>query len=99
MLVVVFNNIMQVGMPMDAVFVYYGLINARACLMAPYNARDAYPGYCLAMSVIQVPLSLCPAAATLNTCNSLWQKAHPSLLTINGQQAKLMLTGIRTAAS
>ena len=51
------------------------------------------------MSVIQVPLSLCPAAATLNTCNSLWQKAHPSLLTINGQQAKLMLTGIHTAAS
>ena len=47
---------------------------------------DAYPGYCLAMSVIQIPLSLCPAAATLDMCNALRQTVHPSLLT-NGQQA------------
>ena len=98
MLVMVFDNITQVGTPMDTAFVYYGLIDARACLMAPYNARDAYPGYCLTMFVIQVPLSLCPAAAMLDTCNGLWQKVHPSLLT-NGQQAKLMLTGICTTAS
>ena len=99
MLVVAFDNIAQVGTPVDAAFVYYDLVDAHTCLMDPYNMCDAYPGYCLAMSIIQVPLSLCPAAATLDTCNSLWQKAHPSLLTINGQQAKLMLMGIRTAAS
>ena len=61
------------------------------------------------MSVIQVPLSLCPAAAVPDTCNTLikvthvikeqylWQKAYPSLLAIDGQQAELMLTGICAA--
>ena len=75
-------------------------------LVAPYNMHDAYPGYCLTMSIIQVPLSLCPTVATPYMHNTLikvthvikeqylWQKAYPSLLTINGQQAKLMLTGI-----
>ena len=32
----------------------------------------------------------------LNMCNTLQQKAYPSLLTIDGQQAELMLMGIHT---
>ena len=98
MLLLAFDNIAQVGTPMDATFIYYGLINVCAHLMAPYNACDTYPSYSLTMSVIQVPLSLCPTAAMLNMRDTLQQKAHPLLLT-NGQQAKLMLMGIHTAVS
>ena len=39
--------------------------------MAPYNTCNAYPGYCLTMSVIQVPLSLCPTVPAPNMCNTL----------------------------
>ena len=70
--------------------------------------HDTYPGYCLTMSVIQVPLSLCSAAAVPNTCHTLikvthvikerlQQKVYPSLIAIDRQQAKVMLTGIHTA--
>ena len=73
------------------------------------HVHDTYPGYCLTMSVIQVPLSLCPAADVPDMCNTLikvthvikeqylWQKAYPSLLAIDGQQAEPMLTGICAA--
>lgn len=110
-LVAAFDNPAQAGTPADAAFVYYGLVDARARLAAPYNARDAYPGYCLGMSVIQVPLSLCPTAAAPDTRDALIkvahivkeqylrQKAYPSLLAVDGQQVELMLAGIRAAAS
>ena len=106
MLIVVFDNLVEVGTLMDTMFIYYSLIDAHACLAAPYNACDVYPGYCLTMSIIQVPLSLCPTVAVPNTRNALikvthvikeqylWQKAYPLLLPIDGQQAELMLTGI-----
>ena len=63
---VVFDNLMQVGMPADTVFIYYGLVDMCVRLAAPYNMCDAYPGYCLTMSIIQAPLSLCPAATVPN---------------------------------
>ena len=44
--------------PKDALIVHNGLVNARKDLAPPYNARLGYSGYCLAMSLISVPVSL-----------------------------------------
>ncbi|KAF8515738.1 hypothetical protein JB92DRAFT_3142760 [Gautieria morchelliformis] len=111
-LVAAFDNPAQESTPADAAFVYYGLVDTRSRLVAPYNSRDAYPGYCLGMSVIQVPLRLCPSSsiskdetrgylvkvANIVKDQYLKQKAYPSLLAIDGQQVEMMLAGPRSGA-
>jgi hypothetical protein len=112
-LVAAFDNPAQESTPADAAFVYYGLVDTRSRLAAPYNSRDAYPGYCLGMSVIQVPLGLCPTCTSLSANETrdslikvanvvkgqyLRQKAYPSLLAIDGQQVEMMLAGPRSGA-
>jgi hypothetical protein len=68
-LVAAFDNPPNESTPADAAFVYFGLVDARKRLAAPYNTRHGYPGFSLAMSPVQVPLRLCPSspASSLST--------------------------------
>ena len=89
--------------PDDAVIMNYGLVNARCRLRAPYNKKDAYPGYCLGASPIWVECSfiaenshkskreqLLAVAACLKE-QYLEQKKYPSLLSIEPEQMDLMV--------
>lgn len=89
--------------PEDAVIMNYGLVNARCRLRAPYNKKDAYPGYCLGASPIWVECSfiaknshrnkkeqLLAVAACLKE-QYLEQKKYPSLLSIEPEQMDLMV--------
>jgi hypothetical protein len=40
-----------------SLFASFAVTNARARLAAPYNSRHGYPGYCLQVSPIAIPLS------------------------------------------
>lgn len=42
----------------EAVVFYYGLVDSRRKLIQKYRGTYDYPGYCLAMSAIQVPVAL-----------------------------------------
>lgn len=87
----------------DALLMHFGLVNSRAQLAAPYNERLAYPGYCLGMSPIKVPVSLISGSAgksdkelMLLVAHALKeeyaaQKALPSLLAISPHQGDLMI--------
>ncbi|KAF8501357.1 hypothetical protein JB92DRAFT_3084380 [Gautieria morchelliformis] len=111
-LVAACDNPPQESTPADAAIVYYGLVDARMRLAAPYNTRDGYPGFCLATSPIQVPLRLCPSSppsslstkeiqsylikvASVLKDEYLKQKAYPSLLAINREQAEMMLASLQ----
>lgn len=37
---------------------YYGLVDSRNRLLKEYRGPDGYPGYCLGMSSIQIPVSI-----------------------------------------
>lgn len=50
------DNPPEPGSP-NVVF-YYGLVNTRQRLRKEYRDPFAYPGYCLSMSAIQIPVSL-----------------------------------------
>ncbi|KAF8581965.1 hypothetical protein K439DRAFT_1653936 [Ramaria rubella] len=109
-IVAALDNPRTSGTSEDKAFVFYGLVDARKRLTVPYSARDGYPGYCIAMSAIQVPLHLCPSdpfssakelresmlriAPVLKT-QYLKQKAYPSLLAMSTQQVEMMLAGMR----
>ncbi|KAJ3533454.1 hypothetical protein NM688_g7280 [Phlebia brevispora] len=89
--------------PKDAVIMNYGLVNARHRLRAPYNEKDAYPGYCLGASPIWVDVSLIAENAHRSKKEQLFlvanhlkkqyqkQKEYPSLLSINPEQMDLVV--------
>ncbi|KAJ3520564.1 hypothetical protein NM688_g9144 [Phlebia brevispora] len=89
--------------PKDAVVMNYGLVNARNHLRAPYNQKDAYPGYCLGASAIWVDVSLIAENAHKSKKEQLitiakhlkkqyqTQKEYPSLLAIEPEQMDLMV--------
>ncbi|KAF8583566.1 hypothetical protein K439DRAFT_1653435 [Ramaria rubella] len=109
-LVAALDNPRSESTPDDAAFVYYRLVDGRKSLESPYCTRDGYPGYCLGMSAILVPLSLCPRKSSLSATETREcllklaevvkagysrQKAYPSLLAVGTQQVDLMLAGVR----
>lgn len=89
----------------EAVVFYYGLIDARKKLVAEYRKPGAYPGYCLAMSGVQVPVSLYHQVPSgdlktlvLEYAKAIRleykkQEAIPSQLSIAGLQVELMMQG------
>ncbi|KAJ3556854.1 hypothetical protein NM688_g1794 [Phlebia brevispora] len=89
--------------PKDAVIMNYGLVNARNRLQAPYNQKDAYPGYCLGASAIWVDVSMITENAHKSKKEQLLtiakhlkkqyqaQKEYPSLLSIEPEQMDLMV--------
>ncbi|TFK50405.1 hypothetical protein OE88DRAFT_1712963 [Heliocybe sulcata] len=96
--------------PDDASFVFYGLVDSRARLAAPWSSREGYPGYCLGMSAIVVPVKLVQSSAAEGEKAQLLkladavkqeyakQKSYPSLLAIEAQEVEMMLAGLRSGA-
>ena len=89
--------------PEDAVIMNYGLVNTRCRPKAPYNGKDAYPGYCLGASPIWVDVSLIAknwhkskrvqlvAVAACLKDQYQAQREYPSLLSIEPEQMDLMV--------
>lgn len=87
---------------------YYGLVDSRNRLAKQYRGAMDYPGYCLGMSGIQIPVSLIDKYASdvngnlkpaiLDFAQAVKkeykkQAAYPSLLAIENQQVDMMLSG------
>jgi hypothetical protein len=84
----------------------YGIMDARHRLRPPYNQPRGYPGYCLSMSPMGVPLSLITSntqrtdkdillliAAKLKERYTA-QKVMPSFLAVIAQQVELMVQSL-----
>jgi hypothetical protein len=107
-LVCAYDNPPTVETAKDATFVFYGLVDCRGRLAVPYSSKEGYPGYCLGMSAIQIPVSVAEtkgghkekllAAAEFLKQEYAKQKAYPSLLAIEPQQVDLMLADVRSGA-
>ncbi len=88
--------------PANAVFFYYGIVNGRDDLREPYSTRGGYPGICLAMSPLSVPVSkfigvkdflskeVILSTAEIVKAAYLRQKGYKSLISIGAQQVALM---------
>ncbi|PFH50118.1 hypothetical protein AMATHDRAFT_48178 [Amanita thiersii Skay4041] len=88
----------------DAVIFYYGLVDGRQRLAKEYRSPLGYPGYCLGMSSIQIPVSLYNKLphddkktmvleyAKVVQKEYKRQTEFPSLLAIEPQQVDLMLS-------
>lgn len=85
---------------------YYGLVDSRQRLAKEYRGAVNYPGYCLGMSSIQIPVNIVDkySGDINNNLKSVIfdfaqavkkeykrQAAFPSLLAIENQQVELML--------
>jgi hypothetical protein len=51
------DNPPDASTPADSVLFTFGLVNSRYTLKEPYSIRDGYPGSCIGMSPIIVPVS------------------------------------------
>ncbi|EJC99631.1 uncharacterized protein FOMMEDRAFT_93379 [Fomitiporia mediterranea MF3/22] len=86
---------------------YYGLVDSRQRLAKEYRGASGYPGYCLGMSSIQVPVNLVDkySGDVTNNLKAVImdfaqfvkkeykrQAAFPSLLAIENQQVEMMLS-------
>jgi hypothetical protein len=108
-LVLTHDNPVTNATPSDASMVFYGLANARERLTPPYSERDGYPGYCVAVTPIVLPLSKLSGAkddrerlvvgAELLKHEYAAQKAYPSALAIGAQEAELMITSAKSGAA
>ncbi|OCB90291.1 hypothetical protein A7U60_g2465 [Sanghuangporus baumii] len=89
------------------VVIYYGLVDSRQRLAREYRGALDYPGYCLGMSPIQVPVNIIDKYAGDINKNLksvvlefaqvvkreyLRQQAFPALLGIENQQVEMMLS-------
>ncbi|KAL6304751.1 hypothetical protein BKA93DRAFT_261703 [Sparassis latifolia] len=95
----------------DATFVFYGLVDGRARLAAPYSGKLGYPGYALGMTAIQVPVSAAVPAASENNRDVLLrlsgivkdeyakQRAYESLMAIACQEIDLMMSGMKASGA
>lgn len=107
MMVCALDNPPSASTPSDAAFVFYGLADCRSRLSAEYSGKNGYPGYCLGMSPIVVPLSLFTSAAPDGERAQLLQltsavkseyvkqKNYPALLAVIGQEVDMMLAPLR----
>lgn len=104
-LLAVLDNPPDPGSP-NVVF-YYGLVDARQRLAKKYRGALDYPGYCLGMSSIQIPVNFIDKYAgdiaknlksvVLDFAQAakkeyLRQAAFPALLGIENQQVEMMLS-------
>lgn len=90
-------------MPQDPTYVFYGLMNSRDRLKAPYNGRDAFTGWGLALTCLQIPVSIVAFSAAAGELAQLKvvseaikseyikQKEFPSLLAVEGRMIDTML--------
>lgn len=101
------DNPPSASTPSDAAFVFYGVVDCRSRLSPAYSGKNGYPGYCLGMTPLVVPLSVLTSAAQESEKAQLLhlasavkpeymkQKAYPSLLAVMGQEMDTVLTGFR----
>jgi hypothetical protein len=59
------------SMPPDASYVFYGLVNARERLIPPYNGRDAFTGWGLGITILQIPISVIAFSAAAGDIGQL----------------------------
>jgi len=106
MMVCAFDNPPSASTPSDAAFVSYGLVDCRSHLSPAYSGKNGYPGYCLGMSPIVVPLSVLAFGdgsektqllrlAEAVKSEYVKQKAYSSLLAVVGEQTDLLVAGAR----
>lgn len=88
----------------DASFFLFGLVDCRNRLAAPYNEPLGYPGYCLGISGIAVPLSKVKgddvrtqllSIAEVIKAEYAAQKALPALLGAAAQEVELFLASVK----
>lgn len=106
MMVCAFDNPPSSSTP-DAVFVSHGLADCRSRLARGYSGENGYPGYCLGVSPIVVPVSVLTSAAHKSEkmqflelasavkAEYVKQKAYPSLLAVVGQEMDMVLAGVK----
>jgi TRAP-type mannitol/chloroaromatic compound transport system permease large subunit len=89
----------------DALLVCMGSINVRDRLRAPFNARFAFPGCCLAGTPVIVPVSVAQglegqaqldAVANVIKQEYARQKAHAALLSSSAQLIDILLAVAKT---
>ncbi|KZV87145.1 hypothetical protein EXIGLDRAFT_724036 [Exidia glandulosa HHB12029] len=89
----------------DASFFVFGLADCRGRLAPPYNEPLGYPGYCLGISGVAVPLSQVKGEDRKAQLRSIAevikveyaaQKAHPALLGVVAQEVELFLHHVKT---
>jgi hypothetical protein len=82
-----------------------GSINTRGRLRAPFNEAHAYPGLCMSVSPITVPISVAQglkgtvqldAVAAVVKQEYIRQKAYPALLSAISQIADMMVAAMKT---
>lgn len=90
-------------MPADPTYVFYGLVNSRERLKPPYNGRDSFTGWGLALTCLQIPVSLVAFSAAGGELAQLKivseamkseymkQKLFPSLLAVEGRMIDTIL--------
>lgn len=90
-------------MPPDPTYVFYGLMNSRDRLKPPYNGRDAFTGWGLALTCLQIPVSVVAFSAAAGEVEQLKvvseaikteytkQKEFPSLLAAEGRMIDTIL--------
>lgn len=96
------------NMPADPAYVFYGLVNSRERLRPPFNGRDAFTGWGLALTCLSIPVSLVSLSAAAGNVGQLKilseamkaeyvkQKDLPSLLAVEG---RMIDTILRTPAT
>ena len=89
----------------------YGVVDGRDYLRAPYSGRHQYPGYCLGVSPISVPLSLVVQNARLGEREQVLalaevlkgeyqkQRGYRDLVAIAPQQVEMLLGGMLKGAT
>ena len=90
----------------------FGLVDATSRLREPWSSREAYAGYCLAVSAMEFPVSLFQnedgTAAPLNKQTLLKvlrysrqayaeQKAIPAILSMMAQAAEMLAVSLKAA--
>lgn len=90
-------------MPPDAAYVFYGLINSRDRLRSPHNGREAFTGWGLGITCLQIPVSFVAFAVVAGERGQLKavseavkaeyarQKKFPSLLAVEERMTEAIL--------
>lgn len=94
------------AMPPDAAYVFYGLVNSRDRLAPPYNGRDAFTGWGLGITCLQIPVAFVAFATVAGDVGQLKvvseavkaeyikQKEFPSLLAVEERMTETILNDV-----
>ncbi|KZT28675.1 hypothetical protein NEOLEDRAFT_1057767 [Neolentinus lepideus HHB14362 ss-1] len=106
-LVCLYDNPPTASTSSDAAFTFNGLVDARGRLAPQYTGKEGYPGYCLAMSSINIPISVATAISASGEKVQLLavaeyikteyakQRGFPCFLAVSSQEIDILVTGVK----